>query len=90
MDTVMDKSEAFLRLPDVMARTGLSKTEIYRRIGAGLFPAQTRLSYKLSVWRESEIVAWLRARVSAPFNPDGYVPAMRRASPTMTFEDLLA
>jgi predicted DNA-binding transcriptional regulator AlpA len=29
----------FLRLPEVVARTGLARSSIYRRIGEGTFPA---------------------------------------------------
>lgn len=48
-----------LRLPDVRLRVGLGKTEIYRRVGLGTFPAPRRLSHKVSVWLESEIAAWI-------------------------------
>lgn len=49
----------YLRLPEVKERTSLSRSEIYRRIAAGEFPKQRRLSHRISVWLESEIEAWL-------------------------------
>lgn len=49
----------YLRLPDVKAKTSLSRSEIYRRIAAGDFPKQRRLSHRVSVWLESEIEAWI-------------------------------
>ncbi|RVC69774.1 AlpA family phage regulatory protein [Mesorhizobium sp. M00.F.Ca.ET.038.03.1.1] len=53
--------EQSLRLPQVMAITGLSRSEIYRRISAGLFPKQTRKSHRVSVWKGSEIAAYQKA-----------------------------
>ncbi|TGT91378.1 AlpA family phage regulatory protein [Mesorhizobium sp. M8A.F.Ca.ET.161.01.1.1] len=54
----MDQS---FRLPQVIAITGLSRSEIYRQIKAGKFPRQTRRSHKVSVWRASEVIAYQKA-----------------------------
>ena len=56
---------ALLRLPEVMARVGLSRSEIYRRIAAGTFPAPVKLGDRASAWAEHEVVAWCEARVAA-------------------------
>lgn len=48
-----------LRLREVMARTKLSRTTIYRRIAAGNFPPSIRLSVGLVAWYESDIDAWV-------------------------------
>jgi prophage regulatory protein len=54
-------AERFLRLPDVIKATGLSKSEIYRRIAAGLFPSGRRyLGSNRVFWCFSEIAAWQR------------------------------
>ena len=58
MSTEASPSERFLRLPEVRAQTGLSRTEIYRRISAKTFPAGHRISWKIAVWYQSEIDAW--------------------------------
>lgn len=58
-------SERFLRLGEVRKVTGLSKTELYRRISAGLFPRQHRLSHRVSVWIESEVAAWVQHQIAA-------------------------
>ncbi|MER8924360.1 AlpA family phage regulatory protein [Mesorhizobium sp. M0184] len=50
-----------LRIEQVIEITTLSRTEIYRRIKAGLFPSQKRVSHKVAVWRASEIKAWHEA-----------------------------
>lgn len=54
-----------LRLPQVQARAGLSRSELYRRIAAGTFPAPVKLGERASAWPESEIAAWCAARIAA-------------------------
>ena len=53
-----------LRLPEVMARTGLSRTTIYRWRLAGRFPQPVRLGTRNVGWIESELEAWLRERMA--------------------------
>lgn len=50
----------FIRLPDVREMTGLSKTEIYRRIRDGRFPRSLRLGHRTAVWRKGDVLAWKR------------------------------
>lgn len=74
-------SERFLRVGEVRKITGLSKTELYRRIGAGLFPRQHRLSHRVSVWIESEVAAWVQQQIAASptqAHPRGRGPASKR------------
>ena len=47
-----------LRLPDVIAEVGMSKTEIYRRIRDGRFPKPIKRSVRVSIWPFAVIVAW--------------------------------
>lgn len=54
----------FIKLPKVKDHTGLSTSEIYRRIADGRFPAQITLGPKSVVWDESEIIAWMDARIA--------------------------
>ncbi|QHL91992.1 AlpA family phage regulatory protein [Sphingomonas changnyeongensis] len=53
------RPETLLRLPEVMARTGLSRSTIYAKISAGTFPRQIPVSKTMVVWRESDICAWI-------------------------------
>lgn len=53
--------DRFLRLPEVIERTSLSRRSIYRRMKDGTFPEQVVLSANTVAWRESEIVAWMAA-----------------------------
>lgn len=55
-----------LRLPEVVRRTGLSKSEIYRRIRAGAFPAPNKLGARTSVWPSTTITFWNLSQT----NPD--------------------
>ena len=52
-------SERFVRMPELEARTGLSRATIYRRIKGGNFPAKVPMGGNLSVWRESDVSDWL-------------------------------
>ena len=54
-----------LRLPQVKARTGLSRSEIYRRVQSGDFPAPVKLGERASAWPEHEVTAWCEARIAA-------------------------
>lgn len=48
----------FLRLPEVMERTGLPKSTIYRRIAEDTFPKQIQISAKTVIWTEESIIEW--------------------------------
>lgn len=54
-----------VRLPYVKLHTGLSRSEIYRRIAAGTFPAPVKLGERASAWDSREIDAWIAARIAA-------------------------
>ena len=64
MDTEM------LRAPEVMARTGLSRTTIWRKVRDGSFPAPLELSVNSVGWPASEIAAWLKARARRNYGAD--------------------
>ncbi len=59
------QSLRLLRLPEVKARTGYSRSEVYRRIAAGDFPAPVKLGDRASAWPEHEVNAWCLARIAA-------------------------
>lgn len=58
-----------LRLPAVLARTGLSRTTIYRRVRAGTFPAPHNLGNGLIGWTDSVIDTWQRDLPSVTYAP---------------------
>ena len=54
---------SFLRLPQVKAITGLSKTSIYELIRGKDFPAPVRLGPRAVAWLKCEIRQWALRRV---------------------------
>lgn len=61
----------FLRLPDVKAVTGLSKTSLYALIREQSFPSPVRLGPRAVAWVRSEVNQWAADRVAAS-RPVGY------------------
>lgn len=53
-----------LRLKGVRAKTGLSRTSIYRLISSNLFPRPIKLGARASGWVESEVESFLKARIA--------------------------
>ena len=54
-----------LRLPQVSARTGLSRSELYRRITLGTFPMPIKIGARASAWNSLEIDHWIAERIAA-------------------------
>jgi prophage regulatory protein len=52
------------RLPTVTARTGLKRSEIYRRMAIGTFPKRIALGPNSTAWDSREITAWIEARIA--------------------------
>lgn len=61
----MNSATSILRLPKVIARTGLSRSAIYQRIAEGRFPKPISLGGRAVGWVEAEINAWLNQQVKA-------------------------
>lgn len=56
----------FLRLPQVCARTGMSRAWIYSQIKAGRFPRPVPLGSPYAVgWVEAEISEWCNDQINA-------------------------
>lgn len=55
-------TDQIIRLPEVLARTGLGKTTLYRKVGEGQFPRPARIGARAIGWYASEIDAWIAAR----------------------------
>jgi prophage regulatory protein len=54
-----------LRVTQVLALTGLSKTKIYDLQNKGDFPMRVQLSPRRVAWVEAEVQAWLEACVAS-------------------------
>lgn len=48
-----------LRLREVLKRTGMSRSQIYRMEAEGSFPKRIKLSLRVSAWIAAEIEQWL-------------------------------
>ena len=62
----------FLRFPAVRARTGLSRTTIWRLERQGDFPRHVRISRNAVAWAEHEVADWIRFKLGpSPTHYDG-------------------
>ena len=54
-----------MRLPAVMARTGLSRNTIYLRISKGCFPRSISLGGRAVGWIDTEVNEWVAQQIKA-------------------------
>lgn len=67
MTTAEIPVDRYIRLPEVIYLTGLSKAQIYALVSQGRFPKQIKLGDRASAWVESQVRSWMvdRAQLSA-------------------------
>lgn len=63
--------QALIRINEVKARTGLSRSEIYRREALGQFPGRVSLGARSVGWPSTEIQDWIEARIREGRNGKG-------------------
>lgn len=56
--------EKLLRLGDVMERTALSRSSIYKKIKDGEFPSPIKVGIRASRWQETAIDIWIDRKVN--------------------------
>ncbi len=54
-------NDKLIRLPELMKRTGLGKSTVWAWVKAGKLPKPHKLSPRVSVWKESELNAFIEA-----------------------------
>lgn len=54
----------FLRINEVMARTGMSKSLIYLAMSKGQFPKQIPIGSRVVAWTSESIDAWMEEKIS--------------------------
>lgn len=60
-----------MRLPDVLERTGFSKSTLYRLRRQGAFPPGFLIGGTIRAWKASEIQAWIDDLSPSPTPIDG-------------------
>lgn len=66
MQSQCDQSKtALLRLVDVKARTGLSRSTLYAYMRENRFPSSVTISTRCVAWVESEIDQWIAERIAS-------------------------
>lgn len=56
-------NQRFLRLDEVIDRTGRSRSSIYADMETQSFPQSIKLGARAVGWLESDINAWIKARI---------------------------
>lgn len=56
---------SFIRLPEVMRRTGYSKAWLYRLINQNRFPKPVKIGERAIAFVEGEIDDWITQRIEA-------------------------
>jgi prophage regulatory protein len=56
-------SRRILRLPNVLDRTGLSRSTVYQRVSEGRFPRPVSLGDRAVGWVESDIEEWINWQI---------------------------
>ena len=73
MDKKHTPQKRFIRLPEVLSRTGYGRTSIYRKMEEGTFPRSVKLGGPLEdhnafdsraiAWIEDEVEQWIESRI---------------------------
>ncbi len=69
--TIYNDNDRLLRIQQVKAITGISKTTIYKLIGQGKFPKAIHVSgSRISSWSSSELDDWITEQKAARSTPE--------------------
>ena len=73
MDKKQSPQKRFIRLPEVLSRTGYGRTTIYRKMEEGTFPRSVKLGgppidpnvfdTRAVAWIEDEVDQWIDSRI---------------------------
>nr|WP_315486789.1 AlpA family transcriptional regulator [uncultured Undibacterium sp.] len=61
----MEQKPVILRLPQILARTGISRSSVYSFIKAGTFPKPISLGARAIGFLSSDIDDWIASRIKA-------------------------
>lgn len=63
-DTSTDNGHRVIRMPEVLRRIGVSRSDVYSKIRAGDFPRQIKLGARAVGFLESDIEAYLQTLIA--------------------------
>lgn len=75
-ETAPATQERFIRMPELEHLTGYKKSTIYQLIRENRFPDRVKLSRSASVWKLSEVNAWLHGEFT-PAEPAKSAPVLQ-------------
>ncbi len=78
MENAISQEDRLIRIDDVAAMTGLSRSGIYFAIRQGRFPGPIKVSARSSRWLLSEIQHWIAVHVAE--RPDASLPSSHPAA----------
>ena len=58
------KEERLIRIPKVMEKTGLARSTVWLFVKNGKLPKPIKLSERVTVWKESEIIDYINSLAS--------------------------
>jgi prophage regulatory protein len=61
---VITKAKRVSRLPAVLDRVPLSRSQLYTEMTAGRFPRPIKISERINAWDDDEVDAWITARIA--------------------------
>ena len=90
MDNNHTPQKRFIRLPEVMSRTGYGRTSIYRKMEDGSFPKSVKLGgppldpnafdSRAVAWIEEEVDQWIESRIEERQSKFNKAHAVREGS----------
>jgi prophage regulatory protein len=64
LSATAESAGRFMRLPEVLRLSGLSRSTIYMRIKRGTFPRQISLGENTVAWLQSDILDWMQIHIN--------------------------
>ncbi len=65
MAILVQTPESIIKIRQVQARTGVSRSGLYQKVADGNFPKPIKLGARASGWILSEVDAWVAERIAA-------------------------
>ena len=85
--TIMKSNHRFIRLNEVLSRTGYGRTSIYRKMEDGSFPKSVKLGgppkdpsifdSRAVAWIEDEVEQWIESRIEERNSGSTDLPAVQ-------------